>query len=225
MCAVSAPVLIVILLIGLFGLIVVFRSRNGEDNRDNARHLAASRALEFERGKPAIDAFEHDIRAEWPVFHCKASNWRNRRYLLMSSDQRRLGLMWARWRDDLEIEWDALIDLTAVVSVELQQNETTFMKLETSGTTKKSGALGRAAVGGVLFGGAGAIVGAASAGSKIETTTTSTSQTLQGTTYLVIGTTDMLNPLHKVSMISRGEGERWLHRIRGALAVISSPQA
>lgn len=220
----STPALIMILLLCVTGLIVVSRLRNNEDHGENARHLKASLALELERGKPAIEIFEQELQAEWPIFQCKASNWRNRRYLLMSSDQHRIGLMWARWRDELEIEWDALIELTAIVSVELQQNETTVMKLETTGTTKKSGALGRAAVGGVLFGGAGAIVGAASVGSKIETTTTSTSQTLQGTTYLVIGTTDMISPLHKVSMNSRGEGEQWLHRIRGALVVLSSPK-
>ncbi|WP_156143842.1 hypothetical protein [Sphingomonas taxi] len=218
----SAPVLIAVLLACVFGLIVILRFKSRSEYRDNARHHAAALALEIERGQPAVAAFERDIRTEWPIFHCTAPNWRNRRYLLMNSDEGRIGLMWARWRDDLEVEWDAVIELKAVVSVELQQNETTIMKLETTGTTKKAGALSRAAIGGLLFGGAGAIVGAASAGSRIEATTTSTSQTLKGTPYLVIGTTDMMTPIHKVSMNSRSDGEKWLHRIRGALSALAS---
>lgn len=222
----SAITIIAILLVCALFLLVVRKVTGREDYQNNARPLVASMAAERERAKPIFDTFDQELRSGWPVFHFNAPNWRTRRYLLMSSDQRRLGLMWARWQNkpDLVVEWDNPIDLISVVSVELQQDETTVMKLETTGTTQKSGALGRAAVGGVLFGGAGAIVGAASAGSKIEMTTTSTSETLKGTPYLVIGTTDMITPLHKVAMTSRSEGEKWLHRIRGALSVIASQQ-
>lgn len=68
----------------------------------------------------------------------------------------------------------------------------------------------------------GAIVGAASAGSATTATTTSTSETLKGTVYLVLGTTDLQVPVHRFKMNSRGEGEKWLHRVRGGLALLES---
>jgi hypothetical protein len=202
----------------VLGVIVAVQGRKAKVvEAEVQREIAQQRS----EAKIQIDRFEQSLAEEWPARHGRGPDVRTRRYLLMSRDQRRLALVLVKWRDELITEWEAAIDLAAVVSVELQQDETTVMKLETTGTTQKSGSLGRAAVGGILFGGAGAIVGATSAGSKTVATTTSTSQTLKGPVYLVIGTTNMEHPMHKVQMISRNEGEKWLHRIRGGLALLA----
>jgi hypothetical protein len=207
-----------------FVLYLIFAITSGAQGR--AALAKAQEAQEEEdrkeaRFKAQIVEFEKELSVDWPVYHVSRSYWAHRSYLLMSRDQARLGRVTAKGRDQMAVEWEPVIELSSVVSVELQQSETTIMRLETTGTTKKSGSLGRAAVGGVLLGGAGAIVGAASAGSKTAATTTSTTQTSKGPTYLVIGTTDLEHPMHKVQMNSRSEGEKWLHRIRGGLALLS----
>ncbi len=70
--------------------------------------------------------------------------------------------------DDNEVVFffDRVINYKDIVSYRFVENKT--QKATT--TTKKTGTVSRAIVGGALFGGVGALVGASSAGSKSETT-------------------------------------------------------
>lgn len=198
-------------------LVEMRKSRAQAEQNRIAQQEANDKKARFHR---EIDHFEHSLQEMWPVRHVR-EGYLQREYLMMASDQRQLRMAKISLREDLLVEWSDPVSIASVVSVELQQKSTTIIKLDTTATTKKTGGLGRAVIGGALFGGVGAIVGAASAGSKTAATTTSTSQTTNGPVWLVIGTTDMIRPVIKTHMKSKHEGEQWLHRMRGTLALIA----
>ena len=68
--------------------------------------------------------------------------------------------------------------------------------------------------------GAGAVIGAVSAKKTSTGTTTGKSETRNGQIYLIVGTADIHTPMvkHKVPIMTTAEN--WLHRIRGAIALI-----
>jgi hypothetical protein len=206
----------------LFIVMSIVVSKQTQRAKISETEYKASLAVQIEQLEHILGQYDRDLSEEWPVRHVRGADWRNRRYLMMSSDQKRLSILLLQWRGELIETWEALIEISSVVSVEIRQDQSTVMKLEATGHTKKIGSLGRAAVGGVLFGGVGAIVGASTAGSKTVTTASSTSETHKGPVYLVLGTTDIQHPMHKVLMNSRQEGEKWLHRIRGALSLAAA---
>ena len=213
--------IVFLLIVGLIITGIIVSDMNVREQRAQRERDAEVQKIQEEDFRPHIRRFEQDLNENWPVRHVREPSWRERAYLMMSGDQKRLASVRLKLRKEVITEWEYDIPLLSIVSVELQQEEKTIMRLETTGVTKKSGSLGRAAVGGVLLGGAGAIVGAASAGSTSVQTTTSKSETLKGPVYLVIGTTDLMHPLHKTLMGSRAEGENWLHRIRGGIALLA----
>jgi hypothetical protein len=137
---------------------------------------------------------------------------------MLSHDRRRLRVIELRQGNELIVKSDMPVDIATVVSVELEQDSVTVLKMETTSVTKKSGVIGRAAIGGALFGGVGAIVGATSAGSKTIGSSTGRSHTTKGPVMLVVGTTDLHVPVFKIRMNSMTDGEEWLHRIRGSIA-------
>lgn len=211
----------ILIIVGLIIFWIVMSDVVAREQKAKRESDAAVLEIRKKEFQPQVERFEAELDEKWPVRHVREPSWRERAYLMMSGDQKRLASVRLKLREEVITEWEYDIALSSIVSVELQQEEKTIMRLETTGITKKSGSLGRAAVGGVLFGGAGAIVGAASAGSTSVQTTTSKSETLKGPVYLVIGTIDMMHPLHKTRMGSRAEAENWLHRIRGGIALLA----
>ena len=167
-----------------------------------------------------IANFENELEATWPA--CDGSlDWRQRDYIMMSRDQIHLRFAGVEFFPELQIKRDQTVAVGDIVTVELQQSSETIMRYETTTTTKKGSPLLRAAVGGLAFGGAGAVVGAVSAKESSAGTTTGTSQTRKGPIYLVIGTTDIHHPMVKHKMPNMEVAESWLHRIRGAIALLS----
>lgn len=160
--------------------------------------------------------YEESLKPAWPVIHAGRSR-PEREYFMISADRSRLRWSRVQLRPNYTVLEEREVRLDTVLSVELEQSSRTVMRLETQSVTKKSGALGRAVVGGVLLGGAGAVVGAATASGKTTGTTKSKSVTRDGPTYIVIGTTDLERPMLKVRMIGVTAGQEWVHRIKASL--------
>lgn len=189
------------------------QAKKQEEQREQARAKAAAAQL-------LCVETEESFVAEWPVRE-GSSGTLSREYLMISIDQKYLRVADVSYHPKVEFKRDHIIAVRDLVSVELQQSSETIMRLETMTTTKKNSPLLRAAVGGIAFGGAGAIVGAVSAKETSTGTTTSKSVTKKGPIYLVIGTTDIKTPLvkYKIPDLNMDKAEQWLHRIRGAIAV------
>lgn len=203
------------LLLAIMGAVLLFcflalRSTN------DSRSRAVARSDEAKSDEAQHRLFEESVREEWPVVHAGRSR-PDREYFMISADRSRL--RWARvqLRPAYTVVDERVVALDTVLSVELQQSSRTVMRLETQAVTKKTGALGRAVVGGVLLGGAGAVIGAATAGGQTTATTKSKSLTRDGPTYVVIGTTDLERPMLKVKMSGVTAGEEWVHRIKASL--------
>lgn len=179
--------------------------------------LQAKQKLLDEQGRRRAAEFEPSWDQEWPVRH-QGRGERYRDYIMMSGDQRRLRFIGAKFIPEFELRRDEVIAVEDIVTVELQQSSETIMRYETTTTTKQGAPLMRAAVGGLAFGGAGAVVGAVSAKKTSTGTATGRSETRKGPIYLVIGTTDIHNPMIKHTMPDMTTAESWLHRIRGAIA-------
>ncbi len=139
---------------------------------------------------------------------------------MMSSDQRSLRFTDAKFHPEFELRRDDFVAVDTIVTVELQQSSETIMRYETTSTTTQGAPLMRAAVGGLTFGGAGAVVGAVTAKKTSTGTTTGQSETRKGPIYLVIGTTDIHKPMVKHKMPEMTTAENWLHRVRGAIALV-----
>jgi hypothetical protein len=142
-------------------------------------------------------------------------------YLMMTGDQSRVRIANVKLQPDYELRDDQVVEVSAIASAEIQQSSETVMKFESTAVTSKKGGLGRAAVGGVLFGGAGAVVGAVTAPTTSTHSAKGQSETRKGPIYLIIGTTDIHRPVLKIQLPSMGIAEEWLHRIRGAKALMA----
>ena len=172
-----------------------------------------------EEAQLRIPEFERTLNEEWPVWHHSVGS-RRRDYIMMSGDQRQLRFCTAKFHPEFQLRRNATIAVETIVTVELQQSSETITKYVTSSTTKQGSPLIRAAVGGLAFGGAGAVVGAVSAKKTSTGTTTGKSETRNGPIYLIVGTTDIHTPMVKHEMPNMATAEDWLHRIRGAIALI-----
>lgn len=172
-----------------------------------------------EESELRIPEFERILDVEWPVLHHSAGS-RRRDYIMMSGDQRQLRFTEASFYPKFQLQYDATIAVDKIVTVELQQSSETITRYVTSSTTKQDSPLVRAAVGGLAFGGAGAVVGAISAKRTSTGTTTGRSKTVKGPIYLIVGITDVHTPVVKHEMPNMSTAEDWLHRIRGAIALM-----
>lgn len=113
---------------------------------------------------------------------------------------------------------DRIVSVSDIINVELKQDSETVIDVDLKTTSQKKGSLTRAAVGGVVFGGAGAVVGAVSAGSQEKTSGTQTSRTVIKANRLVIGTTDPANPTITQNFKTSEDATDWYHRVLGAVA-------
>ena len=172
-----------------------------------------------EEAQLRIPEFERTLDEEWPVRHHSVGK-RRRDYIMMSGDQRRLRFSGASFHPEFQLQRDATIAVETIVTVELQQSSETITRYVTSSPTKQGSPLMRAAVGGLAFGGAGAVVGAVSAKKTSTGTATGKSETRNGPIHLIVGTTDIHTPMVKHEMPNMATAEDWLHRIRGAIALI-----
>jgi hypothetical protein len=113
-----------------------------------------------------------------------------------------------------EIMNDRVVPVASIISVELFGGP----KVVTDYVTKsrKSHALGRAVVGGLLFGGVGAIVGGTTAGSK--SATVAVPRTVYEPSELVFGLSNVANPVIRFSSPDHAQCELWLRRVEGAMA-------
>jgi len=115
---------------------------------------------------------------------------------------------------EIEVARDLVVPIADVQSVELSGGDTTVTDYVT--VSRKQGALGRAAMGGLLFGGAGAIVGSTSAGSKSRSV--ANLRTIRGLSVLTFALADLSNPIVRFKSWDRAQSEQWLNRVRAAIA-------
>jgi hypothetical protein len=109
---------------------------------------------------------------------------------------------------------DQIVPISDIVSVELSGGDDVVIDYETTST--KPNALTGAVLGGLLFGGAGAIVGSTAAGS--EATTVATRRVVAKPSVLVFELTDLNNPVLRFSSMDHAQCDLWLHRVRSAMA-------
>lgn len=211
------------LLLTIMGAILLFCFLSLRATNE-VRDKAAARSSEAKADEAQHRLYEESLRPEWPVVHAGRSR-PEREYFMISADRTRLRWTRVQLRLSYSVVEEREVHLGTVLSVELQQSSRTVMRLETQAVTKKSGALGRAVVGGVLLGGAGAVVGAATAGGQTTATTKSKSHTRDGPTYVVIGTTDLERPMLKVRMSGVTAGEERVHRIKASLELQKAGRA
>jgi hypothetical protein len=140
-------------------------------------------------------------------------------YLMMSADQCRLRRARVEFYPGLRIENDRIIDVRTIVSVEVQRESRTFMHLDMSSRTATKGAYRRAFAGEILFGSVGGIVAGAAAPTETRGTMSGEQKTVYGPIDLVIGTTDLYQPVVKMRMRDMDLAETWMHRIKGAIAL------
>lgn len=205
-------------------LVIVFGINAGANQQLIAAQNKSEREQRMTQGHIRATEFESENAADWPVFHKDSGEW-HKEYLLMSADQARLRRATVRVNPVFEVKLDTIIDVGDIVSVEIQRSATTVMQLDMQSVTKKKGGLTRALVGGLIAGPAGAIVGAGTAGSVTSGSTTGKQVTSYGPIDLVIGITDLHNPVVKMRMLSMPSAEDWLHRIRGAITLRSRLKA
>ena len=128
------------------------------DNFNNTKNiLKAQKKLDKLKGKRnpdlfAIDRAQKDLDSEKLFESCQVFG----------------GNFSIKFSDDNQVMWfvDKLVRYEDIKSYTFVENRTT----QAHTTTKKKGTISRALVGGVIGGGLGALVGAASAGSKSNTT-------------------------------------------------------
>ena len=109
---------------------------------------------------------------------------------------------------------DLTVPVSSIISVELSGGNEVVTDYETTST--KPNALAGALVGGLLFGEAGAMVGATAAGS--EATTVATQHVIEKPSVLVFELSDLANPVVRFSSMDHAECDLWLHRVRSAMA-------
>ena len=105
------------------------------------------------------------------------------------------------------------LNIEDIVSVELIKNSVTRIMATTA--MRKKGTFTRAAVGTLVLGPVGAVVGASSAQSI--GTTTGTERQVFESCDLVIGTTAISNPVLRFRFVIEADGEAWFHRLQAVI--------
>jgi len=166
-------------------------------------------------------AYEAEHLQGWPHRLTKSAEF-HRQLLMINEERTALRFVQLASHTGL-LSADYSVSLREVISAELQQNSETVMQVETTATVQQQGAARRAAVGALIAGPTGAIIGAASKRTSASATSVSTSHTVQGPIYLVVGTSNFERPVIKFEVSSLRQGEEWLHRIRAAI-LASGPE-
>lgn len=204
------------ILLGIVGLIVVLIliPMPEKDTTEEDKAL-------YERLSAAATEFEGGLGDEWLVSHNDGA-FPQRGYLMLREAQPQIRYIQARFGDATETLTDRAFATESIIAVEIEQETQTVMNYTSTASTKtaKRSPLMRAAVGGMLLGGVGAIVGATSAGStsKTDVTTEGKSQTVKGAIYLIIATNDIQDPMIKIEMPDMITAQQWLYRLRGLMA-------
>jgi len=209
----------VISFIFLFGALSNNANVRSKENKELINSHHARLDLENAAARERLADFEKALDVEWPLREQSSGGSRYREYLMMSADQRLFRIANVSFHPGVEILKSLTVSVQTIVSVELQQSSETVMRMDSVSTTKKGSPLLRAAIGGIAFGGAGAVVGAVSAKQTTTGKTTGKSETRKGPIYLVIGTTDFQTPMVKFKMSNMDVAEQWLHRLRGAISM------
>lgn len=161
--------------------------------------------------RQALDNFKVELASSYAfIFHAASGN-------LLCMDREGTELRFLQVGTEGGIvrrDADLMVKMDDVVSVDLVKNERVVT--ETVTDTKKQGALGRAVIGELLFGPAGAIVGASSASSKSRSV--GLERRIYETSELVFGLSDFQNPIVRFVSDDHIQSETWLHRIRSAMA-------
>ena len=167
------------------------------------------------------DTFEREASADWPIMLSDFAGvgGSEGEYLMMSADQCRIRRAGVEFYPELKIRNDRIIDCRTIVSVEVQRESRTFMHLDMSSRTATKGAYRRAFAGEILFGPVGGIVAGATAPTETHGTMSGEQKTVYGPIDLVIGTTDLYQPVIKMRMRDMDVAETWMHRIKGAIAL------
>lgn len=152
------------------------------------------------------------IESEFPFIFCSPlANYLN--VLCMDRKGERL-----RFVDfDLDIvvpTHDLTVPVSTIVSVELSGGDEVVTDYETTST--KPNVLAGALLGDLLFGRAGAIVGAIAADS--EATTVAKQRVVNKPSVLVFELSDLAKPVVRFSSTDHSQCELWLHRVRSAMA-------
>ena len=183
--------------------------------RSNKKHKRAQRlrAIVDERVLTLRKAIE-PIEAEFPFMF--VSNYSNSGLMsILFMDQQGERLRFVDFGlDNIEPTQDRTIPVSSIVSVELSGGNEVVTDYETTST--KPDALAGALLGGLLFGRAGAIVGATAAGS--EATTVATQHVVEKPSALVFELSDLNNPVVRFISMDHAQCDLWLHRVRSAMA-------
>ena len=163
----------------------------------------------------AIRKTMEPIAAEFP-FYLGGQNETNLTVtaLCMDRDGERLRFLEFNLLDGMKTV-DLVVPVSSIVSVELSGGNQIVNDYETTST--KPNALAGAILGGLLFGRAGAIVGATAAGS--EETTVAKQRVIKKPSVLVFELSDLNNPVVRFSSMDHAQCDLWLHRVRSAMAI------
>lgn len=189
------------------------RKRAADKRADAERRAHRQRVIDQNE-----DTFERDASADWPIM-LSDFEFIGSEYLMMSADQCRLRRASVDFYPELRIKNDRIIDVETIVSVEVQRESRTFMHLDMNSRTATKGAYRRAFAGEVLFGPVGGIVAGGTAPTETRGTMSGEQKTVYGPIDLVIGTTDLYQPVVKMRMRDMDLAETWMHRIKGAIAL------
>jgi hypothetical protein len=209
---VSGFFVILVLVVGGFLLAGWIKSEDEKAKREQTRQRKGGLR---EKKRSFLAGEKH----EWPYASGMSDELD---FMMMSSDTSRLRFVIIDDRKPgLELLQDTTIPISNVVNLELKQDTETVTSIDVRTRTKKQGALARAAVGAVTFGGVGAIVGATSAGSTSHSVGSQTAHTKVVGNRIVIGTSDPANPTVVRRFSSSSEAVTWYHRILGAFTTQS----
>jgi hypothetical protein len=196
-----------VVLLGIAGFFVL----KMKGQRADARRLAARQRREH-AGQAALDVFEErELKPNFPyIFRTYEDD-----LLCMDRAGSRLRFISAdTFNGDCVVTRDKEVLIADLVSVELVKNQSTYT--ESTTVSKKQGAIGRAVIGELIAGPAGAIVGASSAGSKSRTV--GVEHTVYESSELIFGLADLDTPVIKFRTTDHAQSDQWLHRVRSAMA-------
>jgi hypothetical protein len=136
------------------------------------------------------------------------------RYLCMDGGGRNIIVIHFMRRDNNYYRTEEVnLPISSVNSIELSGGDTMITDYVT--TTRKPHGIGRAMVGGILFGGAGALIGSTTAGSRSRSV--ATQRVIHGASVLTFGLADLSNPLFRFQSYDRAQCEQWLYRVKAAM--------
>ena len=202
----------------LASLILYGAVKWGQYKRRGLQAEEEERLLEQARVQARAADFESGLVATWPIrqsLHAPP----NQDYLLMSADQTALRIVSANFNRESPIITDCIVHISDIVDSQIERESTTVTSMVTQTRTRSRNGIARAAVGELIAGPVGALVGATTAGSDSVGTMAGEQRTIYGASRLLITTTDPAKPLHKLDMPDYTPAEVWLHRIRGAMAL------